>query len=65
MIEALAGISRFWLLFGRRFVTLAQIDDPDYRGLARLGATRAQWNPREWRNDARRLIEHERSRQTE
>jgi hypothetical protein len=53
IIEALADRSRYWLLFGRRFLILAQTADPRYRGPSDLGATPAQWNPREWRNDAR------------
>jgi hypothetical protein len=55
VIEALADTSRYWLLFGRRFLVLAQTSDPRYRGPSDLGATPAQWNKREWRNDARGL----------
>jgi hypothetical protein len=55
VIEALADASRYWLLFGRRFVVLAQTHDPRYQGPAHLGATPAEWNPREWLNAARNL----------
>ena len=55
VIEALADASRYWVLFGRRFIVLAQTADPLDRGPADLGATPARWNNREWRNDARGL----------
>jgi RNAse (barnase) inhibitor barstar len=55
VIEALADTSRYWLLFGRRFLVLAQTTDALYRGPSDLGAMPAQWNKREWRNDARGL----------
>lgn len=55
IIEALADLSRYWLLFGRRFLILAQTSDPWFSGPSDLGARPAYWNPREWRNDARGL----------
>jgi RNAse (barnase) inhibitor barstar len=55
IIEVLADTSRYWLLFGRRFLLLAQTGDPQYRAPADLGAAPAYWNPREWLNSARGL----------
>jgi hypothetical protein len=40
--------SRWWLRFGRIVVVLLRTDDAEYEGRPDLGATRAQWNGREW-----------------
>ena len=55
VLEALAWASRYWLLFGRRFVVLAQTHDPRYQGPNNLAAAPAQWNPREGLNADRRI----------
>jgi hypothetical protein len=55
VLETLAHMSRYWLLFGRRFVVLAQTHDPRYRGPTSLAAAPARWNPREWLNAARKI----------
>jgi hypothetical protein len=54
VIEAFADAARYWLLFGRCFLVLAQTDDSGYWGPVDLGATRASWNPREWLDPDRR-----------
>ena len=46
LLDALSDLSREFLLFGRRFITLAQTDDPDLK-LGAVGAKQITWNPRE------------------
>jgi RNAse (barnase) inhibitor barstar len=46
LLDVCATVGRENLLFARRFLTLAQTDDSDLSP-APVGATAAQWNPRE------------------
>jgi len=54
ILDILVCTSRYFLLFGKRFLTLVQTDDPraDY---GRLGGVSARWNRREWLNKNRGL----------
>jgi hypothetical protein len=55
VLDVYARASRRWLLFGRRFLILARVDDPRFTGPADLGSTPARWNPREWLDKSRAL----------
>jgi RNAse (barnase) inhibitor barstar len=54
VLEILAECSRYFLLRGRRFITLVQSDDPamHFEGLAGVST---HWNRREWLNKDRGL----------
>ena len=54
VLHILAGTSRYFLLFGKRFIVLVQSDDPrmSFEG---LGGVATQWNRREWLNKDRGL----------
>ena len=47
LLGVMARTSRFFLLTGRRFITLVQTDDPKMR-FGPLGAISAVWNRQEW-----------------
>jgi hypothetical protein len=47
LLDVFARASRYFLLMGRRFVTLVQSDDPRVH-FDRLGDVSAVWNGREW-----------------
>lgn len=47
ILDVLASNSRLHLLFGRRFIVLAQSNDPDLQ-LAPVGACPVLWNPQEF-----------------
>ena len=54
VLDILARTSTYFLLTGKRFLTLVQSDDPrlHIEGLAAVAAT---WNWREWQNKNRGL----------
>jgi hypothetical protein len=54
LLDILAGASRYYLLTGRRFMTLIQSDDPKLR-MEKLGCSHLSWNRREWLNKSRGL----------
>jgi|SRR5271156_1594948 len=54
LIDIFAGASRYFMLTGRRFLTLVQTDDPE-TCLGKLGGTSAVWNSKEWLNKNRGL----------
>jgi hypothetical protein len=54
VLDLLARASRFFLLTGRRLLTLVQADDPRLR-FESLGSVHAEWNRREWLNKNRGL----------
>ena len=54
VLDLLARASRFFLLTGRRLLTLVQTDDPRI-GFELLGCISATWNHREWLNKNRGL----------
>lgn len=54
VLDILAGVSRYFLLTGRRFLTLTQTDDPRVR-FDNLGGVATIWNRREWLNKNRGL----------
>ncbi len=47
LLDVIAGASRYFLLLGRRLVTLVQTDDPQIR-LGKFGGISPNWNHREW-----------------
>jgi hypothetical protein len=47
LLDVIAGACRFFLLNGKRFITLVQTEDPNFR-VEGLGAVSAAWNRREW-----------------
>jgi hypothetical protein len=53
LLDVMAHACRFHLLNGRRFVTLVQTENPNYR-VGRLGSIAATWNRREWLDAKRR-----------
>jgi RNAse (barnase) inhibitor barstar len=53
LLDVLARASRYWLLFGRIFMTLLRTDDASYQGPG-LAATAPSWNRREWLTDKRK-----------
>lgn len=54
VLDLLARASRFFLLTGRRLLTLVQTDDPRV-WFESLGCVHADWNRREWLNKNRGL----------
>jgi hypothetical protein len=54
LLDILAGASRYYLLTGRRFMTLVQSEDPGLR-IHNLGCSDLYWNRREWLNKSRGL----------
>jgi Barstar (barnase inhibitor) len=54
VLHILAETSRYFLLRGRRFITLVQSDDPSM-SFEGLGGVATQWNRREWLNKDRGL----------
>jgi hypothetical protein len=54
VLHILAGTSRYFLLFGRRFIVLVQSNDPSM-SFEGLGGVATQWNRREWLNKDRGL----------
>ncbi len=54
LLEVIVGACRFFLLNGKKFVTLVQTENPDFR-IERLGAVSAVWNRREWLDKNRTL----------
>ena len=52
LLDVLADAGRYAMLFGHRFIVLAQTDDPAI-SLGPLGATTASWNRAEWLNSSR------------
>jgi hypothetical protein len=54
LLDILAGMSRYFLLTGKRVVVLVQTDDPTPHYTC-LGGASAKWNPREWLNKNRGL----------
>jgi hypothetical protein len=53
LLDVMARASHFHLLNGKRFVTLVQTVNPDYR-VQGLGCVSATWNHREWLDAKRR-----------
>jgi hypothetical protein len=53
LLDVLARTCRFFLLNGKRFVTLVQTENPDYR-VGRVGAVAPSWHRREWLDSKRR-----------
>jgi hypothetical protein len=47
LLDLLAGVARWHLLFGRRLICLIETDDPDL-SLPTLGAEHVGWNRHEW-----------------
>jgi len=47
VLDAFADTSRLQILFGRKLITLVQVDDPHY-SLPAVGACLPIWNRREW-----------------
>jgi len=54
VLDILARVSRYFLLTGRRFLTLVQSDDPCIQ-FDKLGCLAALWNWREWQKKNRGL----------
>jgi barstar (barnase inhibitor) len=54
VLNVLATASRTFLLYGLRFLTLVQSDDPKIH-FDRLACISAHWNPKEWLNKNRGL----------
>lgn len=54
VLDVFTCASRYFLLTGRRFLTLVQTDDP-HSHFDSLGCISAQWNSREWLNKNRGL----------
>lgn len=52
LLDIIASIARFKLLFGQRLLALVQSDDPRL-AFEPVGATAVMWNPREHSNAAR------------
>lgn len=54
VLDILENNSRYFLLHGRRLITLVQTDDPQL-SFEPIGAVSVSWNPREWLNKTRGL----------
>lgn len=54
VLDVLVGATRSNLLFGRRFLTLLQVDNPAAQ-FEPVGAVPIPWSPREWLNAERGL----------
>ena len=53
LLDILADNARLQMLFGKRLIILAQVDNPNYV-IDQVGATPAMWNRDEWLNDSRK-----------
>jgi RNAse (barnase) inhibitor barstar len=54
LLDILACNSRGHILFGKKLITLVQVDDPHYE-VNPVGAMPVLWNPAEWLNSSRVL----------
>lgn len=53
LLDVFALNARRWMLFGKRLIVLAQVNDPDYT-VEPLGACQVLWNDAEWLDANRR-----------
>ena len=54
LLDIFANNSRRHMLFGKKFLTLVQVDDPNYQ-IEPVGACTVLWNGAEWLNSKRGL----------
>ncbi|MFZ4456694.1 MAG: barstar family protein [Bacteroidales bacterium] len=52
LLDVFANNSRRQMLFGKRLIVLAQVDNPNYQ-IEQVGATPVMWNGAEWLNSNR------------
>jgi len=52
LLDVFANNARLQMLFGKRLIVLAQVDNPNYV-IDQVGATPVMWNRMEWLNDSR------------
>lgn len=52
MLDIIARESRFWLIEGKKLITLIQSNEP-FLELPKLGGIEPVWNAQEWMNDSR------------
>ena len=57
LLGAFARAARYWLLLGRKLIVLLRVEHARYEdvGPPHIGATPAQWNPREFLDSSRGL----------
>lgn len=53
LLDIFARNSRLQMLFGKRFIVLAQVDNPNYQ-IDQVGATPVMWNGAEWLDSNRK-----------
>ena len=51
LLDIFANNTRLQMLFGKRFIVLAQVDNPNYV-IDRVGATPIMWNRAEWLDES-------------